>query len=160
MKIRNGFVSNSSSSSFIVEQYDKYNRKTGEWETPTAKDIKKDIVDMLTRWRNNNIKNSRKYYKKHYPEISEKELLQMIEEHKTRISNIYTDTAIKKCIKVTDRGKLSPEEYDTMTYWYPRSVIDTADYIVEDTKDNFIPETLAKKIIKKYKVNDYLLHMG
>lgn len=161
MKVRNGFVSNSSSSSFIIDSCDLYNFKTGEDYTP--EDIFYQVKKMIQKYRDNGIKNARKEaekaveeYKKWDYDTTVEEQLKSIIQHYER----FSDDAIDSYIKV---AYIKDENDDNwLDYWYAKRSLSDNNIIIMDTVDNFISEKLAKKIIKKYNVGDrdYHLHMG
>ena len=161
MKIRNGFVSNSSSSSFIVDSYNLYNHKTGEDYTP--EDIFNQVKKMIQRYRDNGIKNARKeaekevqeYKKIGYDTTIEKQLESILRRY-----NRFSDENIDEYIKVAYVKDENSDDW--LDYWYAKRSLSDDNIIIMDTVDNFISEKLAKKIIKKYNVDDrnYQLHMG
>lgn len=146
MKIRNGFVSNSSSSSFLISHYSDL----------TADDFKKEVVKMVKRWRN-------KEFKKKCDYMTEEN----IKTWHNRVQDWWSDENIEDCIYVEQKEpyleeKFSEEAQDFIKYWYSPRSIQKSSIVIYDDCDNFIPEEVCKKIVKKYKeeIVDYCTHMG
>lgn len=114
MKVRNGFVSNSSSSSFIISK---------DYDMSKVLEYAKSMV-----------------YKE------------------KPINDEYIKVATVEDLK---RSKHECTDID-IEDWY-EYVIDKfsdCDIVLYDTIDNYISESAAKKIIKKFRVDNYNLHMG
>lgn len=133
MKIRQGFVSNSSSSSFIIRNVNNnelavYNKSDKEWYVWTAQDVLDWVKSMIKR-----------EYKRQNSTISEENL--------------------NECVKL-DTVEHVKEKLD-LPYWYAGCKLVNKDaWVLYDTVDNFISYELAKKIIKKFDIGTYDLHMG
>lgn len=143
MKIRSGFVSNSSSSSFLIT--DSWDWKTGE--DYTKESIFEDVKNMLLD-----------YAKKELKKIERDKTLsdKGRESSKRYYETYYTEDGIKENVSVGTLKELK----DDVEYWYAPCTLDFVKFIITDNSDNFIPEKIAKKIIKKYNVDNYNLHMG
>ena len=134
MKIRNGFVSNSSSSSFILDynslRCSKYANKK-DYSIDYNK-IKEDIIKMIL-----------KSYKGQKLQFDEEQLYKELSEG----------------IKV---GQLV-DLYDIIKYWYAPAHISTFNNVVIYADDNVIPYKVFEKIKKKFDLTDYVNcynHMG
>lgn len=123
MKIRHGYVSNSSSSSFIISYEEK--------------------EELL-----NNVKKMMKRYKtKGMDKIEKEEYL-----------NCY-NSQLDKWLHVDTVGDIKDKL--NLPYWHRGcDIAYNDDLVIYDDVDNFIPEEVAKKIIKKYHCKSYNLHMG
>lgn len=151
MKYRSGFVSNSSSSSFIIGYL---NFKT--LECFDKDEVLEDVISMCEKYFKNKIKNAKNEVLK-YNHLEGEKLQKRIEEHKKyceyRIKNLKSDI-------VVDTIKNLKKDLE---YWYrPCDLWCDDELVIMDLYDNVIPEYIAKKIIKKYEVprDKYCLHMG
>ncbi len=138
-KFRQGFVSNSSSSSFILND-----------TFYTKEEVKKYLYKVLKNYAKKQIK----YYEERLKQEPDKQwITNYLNNYKAMLDDEYLDKHIKiETIK---------DLYQDLEYWYsPRALSEREDLVIMDDIDNFIPEEVAKKIIKKYFVYDYCLHMG
>lgn len=159
MKIRRGWVSNSSSSSFIVDLNSLISSNIDiEWGDKDAPEkILKDFRAMLKRWKTNNIKNFKKRYRNTtLYNYTEEKLQEAYEKHKEYMENRYCDAFLQQELQLV---KLTEEEKEDLSYWYPKNAL-MGDIICIQGSENYIPETIASKFIKKYDVRHYCLHMG
>lgn len=136
MKLRMGFVSNSSSSSFIIKNVNNdevaiYNKRTKEWECWTAHNILEWVKSMIKREQ-----------KRNGEEITERFLNSLENElHIDTIENV--------------KDKLN------LPYWYAGYQISyPSNWVLYDTTDNFISYEMADKIVKKFGIKTYETHMG
>ena len=133
MKIRQGFVSNSSSSSFIITNVNNnevtvYNKREKDFEVWTAQDILDWVKSMIKR------------------------------ECKRNNENI-SDASIDKWIKIDTVSNV--KEKLNLSYWYAGYQIqDDENLVLYDTVDNFISDELSDKICKKFDIKYYHPHMG
>lgn len=151
MKIRNGFVSNSSSSSFIIpkgndtEKILEYAKQ--ESEKVFLKRASDNVEYYLTKERHNFGYNRR------------------IEDAK-RALNFYEHCInhLNTNIHIATVENLMDEDFEEGFYipdWYDDyEKFDKDDIVLYDTYDNLISEEAGRKIIKKFKAKDYNLHMG
>jgi len=136
MKLRMGFVSNSSSSSFIIKNVNNdevaiYNKHTKEWECWTAHDILEWVKSMIKREQ-----------KRNGEEITERFLNSLENE-------LHIDTIENA------KDKLN------LPYWYAGYQISyPSNWVLYDTTDNFISYEMADKIVKKFGIKTYETHMG
>lgn len=158
MKIRNGFVSNSSSSSFIIEQDTGY-REDGAWgDLYTPNDVKSELIESLKKWQKSKIKNVRREVMND-KYITDKE--RFIKSQKSYYErNTYSKDETDKYLDVK-YVKDAKDDLD-LAYWYAGRVLRDNDIVIFDNIDNYIPEYACYKIIKKYNIDDnrYCLHMG
>ena len=132
MKIRQGFVSNSSSSSFIIHTYGSnhlsvYDVKTDEFTQWQPEDILKWVRSMVKR------------------------------EHK-KLNFDITQDELNDNIKLSKLSEVI-EEYD-LPFWYAGYELQYDDDLVLYVEDGYMSDVLAKKVCKKFDINSYHLHMG
>ena len=138
MKIRSGFVSNSSSSSFIIDNIDKDIKDVFIKDKDTKEYLceewtKDDIIDWITS---------------------------MIKREGKRNNEEITKEDIKENISLYNLSDEVIKEYD-LTFWYAgRELQFPEQKWLLYGEDGYISYELAKKIIKKFNVNSYHLHMG
>lgn len=152
MKYRQGFISNSSSSSFIIGNID-YKK----CERLNKDEVLKDVISMCEKYFNNKIKNAKKEVLKYNGSLKNEELKKRIEDYrnfyKYRIQTLKEDIVVDT-IKVLKKD---------LEYWYrPCDLYFDKELVIMDLYDNIIPEYVANKIIKKYEIprDKYCLHMG
>lgn len=162
MKIRQGFVSNSSSSSFIIEGTWIRHPRSGRDENITIESVKKYVYQAIRQWRNKGIRKAEKYItpEPYYKGLTKKELYDKIENEK-RYYEYRNDKALEKEISIKPFKKAKKD----LEGWYDSRVLNNMlmeAIVIQDHSDNFIPETVAKKIIKHYDISEdeYNLHMG
>lgn len=162
MKIRQGFVSNSSSSSFIIEGTWIRHPRSGRDENITIESVKKYVYQAIRQWRNKGIRKAEKYItsEPYYKGLTKKELHDKIENEK-RYYEYRNDKALEKEISIKPFKKVKKD----LEGWYDSRMLDNMlmeAIVIQDRSDNFIPETVAKKIIKHYDISEdeYNLHMG
>lgn len=162
MKVRQGFVSNSSSSSFIIEGAWIRHPRSGRDENITIESVKKYVYQAIRQWRNKGIRKAEKYItsEPYYKGLTKKELHDKIENEK-RYYEYRNDKALEKEISIKPFKKV--KKY--LEGWYDSRVLNDMSMeaiVIQDHSDNFIPETVAKKIIKHYDISEdeYNLHMG
>lgn len=149
MKIRQGFVSNSSSSSFIISsEYDKDTVLQYAKEQARYAAIERFIADA-------------KYILKdkdnHYGTWEERQLYVL--KKLVYLGDRYDDPRLCS-IDITTVGELKNKECPPFCIdeWY--SNLKDTDLVLFDYSDNFIPEEACEKIIKKFKCENYNTHMG
>lgn len=137
MKKRMGFVSNSSSSSFIIsKEYNPEEIKAFVRKNLIAKTEKK-IKEVEAKGDDNIFCNWKEY----------------IERLKEDISDENLDYNINVCTV-----KEFSDEWD-LTEWYDLDGIPEDDLVLYDNDDNVI-NWISDEIIEKYNVKEYCLHMG
>jgi hypothetical protein len=137
MKKRTGFVSNSSSSSFIIsKEYNPEEIKAFVRKNLIAKTEKK-IKEVESKGDDNVYSNWKEY----------------IEMLKEDISDENLDYNINVCTV-----KEFSDEWD-LTEWYDLTEIPEDDLVLYDNDDNVI-NWISDEIIEKYNVKEYCLHMG
>lgn len=137
MKKRMGFVSNSSSSSFIIsKEYKPEEIKAFVRKNLIAKTEKK-IKEVEAKGDDNIFCNWKEY----------------IERLKEDISDENLDYNINVCTV-----KEFSDEWD-LTEWYDLDGIPEDDLVLYDNDDNVI-NWISDEIIEKYNVKEYCLHMG
>lgn len=166
MKVRQGFVSNSSSSSFIIEGTWIRHPRSGRDENITIESVKKYVYKTMRQWRNKGVRNAEKYItsRPYYKDLTKKELHDKIE-HEKNYYEYRNDKTLDKEISIKPFKKAKKD----LEGWYDSRVLSKIDtvrgteaIVIQDHSDNFIPETVAKKIIKHYDISEdeYNLHMG
>lgn len=157
MKIRSGFVSNSSSSSFIISDNVVYVKDGGFYDEYNAEDILEAVKTEIRKYRDNQIKYA-KCYLKHY---KDKPTEGDISDYRKGIQSWYSDKNIDEEIQVLPLDKAQDIIHD-LDYWYSKRVLRHGKYIIFDKSDNFIPEKIAQKIVKCFGIpyDEYQTHMG
>lgn len=163
MKVRQGFVSNSSSSSFIIEGTWIRHPRSGRDEYITIESVKKYVYKIMRQWRNKGIRNAEKYItsRPYYKNLTKKELHDKIE-HEKSYYEYRNDKTLDKEISIKPFKKAKKD----LEGWYDSRVLDDFwernQIVIQDYSDNFIPEKVAKQIIKHYDISEdrYNLHMG
>lgn len=153
MKIRNGFISNSSSSSFIISK--EYNKE----------DIMKYVKEQTLKGAVQYLLNDIKYTltSKDYTSYTMEERVESCKRDLDRFLRNYSEKEFNqiKISKVKEMFRSNNEDADfDISEWYENLKADNDDWIVYDEYDNFIPDNAGKKIIEKFKCIDYNLHMG
>lgn len=157
MKIRSSFVSNSSSSSFIVSNnvvYDNVDKTYYEYD---AEDILETVKDEVRKYRDNQIKYAKRYLKHYKDEPTAGE----ISDYRKGVQAQYSDENIDEEIHVLPPDK-AQDIIGDLDYWYSKRVLRHGRYIIFDKSDNFIPEKVARKIVKIFGIpyDEYQTHMG
>lgn len=129
MKIRNGFISNSSSSSYILSQ---------DIDIDEVKEFCKKEIIIETQ------KSIEKAEKTHFPD-NWKEYIQMLK----------NDMLPKNLERNINIEKVKDIEWD-LSEWF--SNLDPEDYVLYDEDDNYL-NWISKEITSKYNVKQYVLHM-
>lgn len=157
MKIRSGFVSNSSSSSFIISDNLVYIKDGGFYDEYNAEDILEAVKTEIRKYRDNKIKYAKRYLKHYKDEPTESD----ISDYRKGIQSWYSDKNIDEEIQVLPLNKAQDIIHD-LDYWYSKRVLQHGKYIIFDKSDNFIPEKIAQKIVKCFGIpyDEYQTHMG
>lgn len=130
MKIRKGFISNSSSSSFIL-----------------PKDI--DISEVKEFCKNTLIKETEKVIKK----VEKTHLPSNWEEYNARLKEDIKPENLERNINIK---KVKDIDWD-LSEWYKE--LDPEDYVLYDEDDNYL-NWIDSQLIRKYHIERYVLHMG
>lgn len=140
-KVRNGFVSNSSSSSFLVHSA----------ELSSIEYIKEFVFDEM-----------KKYFKEQieYLQKDIQELGNGINNWRSNLLNYYIEMLKDENLDKNLFFGTTEEYMSDIINWYKIHDINEAEYVIMDIYDNFIPDEVAKKIIDKFYIRDYNLHMG
>ena len=137
MKIRTGFVSNSSSSSFIINWTNLYGMsKFMSGDKIDKQKLKKWVINLIL-----------KYAKKNPPDKN------------SGWDKIWTEKGLEKYIKVDTVFSLHKE----LEYWYAPCFLNDTDIVIYGTIDNVIPYEVCKKIMKKFYLEEFAscnLHQG
>lgn len=157
MKIRSGFVSNSSSSSFIISDNVVYNEVYNVYDEVDAEDILNAVKYEIRKYRDNKIKYAKRYLKHYKDEPTEGE----ISDYRKGVQVRYSDKNIDEEIQVLPLDK-AQDIVNDLDYWYSKRVLQRGKYIIFDKSDNFIPEKIAQKIVKTFGIpyDEYQTHMG
>ena len=157
MKIRNGFVSNSSSSSFIISgEYDAEKILKFAKEQSYKSEIK-SVVDYTL------FDGYSKYNKKSRPIV---ERIEHAKKSLDRIACEYNEKELDENIKITTVGEMKRSNNSNSDFdiedWYGNTISNFADtdLVLYDSYDNYIPYDAGEKIIKKFNPIDYNTHMG
>lgn len=130
MKIRKGFISNSSSSSFIL-----------------PRDI--DINEVKEFCKNTLIKETEKVIKK----VEKTHLPSNWEEYNARLKEDIKPENLERNINIK---KVKDIDWD-LSEWF--SNLDPEDYVLYDEDDNYL-NWIDSQLIRKYHIERYVLHMG
>ena len=157
MKVRSGFVSNSSSSSFIISDNLVYVKDGGFYDEYNAEDILEAVKTEIRKYRDNKIKYAKRYLKHYKDEPTEGD----ISDYRKGIQSWYSDKNIDEEIQVLPLDKAQDIIHD-LDYWYSKRVLQHGKYIIFDKSDNFIPGKIAQKIVKCFDIpyDEYQTHMG
>lgn len=157
MKIRSSFVSNSSSSSFIISDNLVYNKVYNAYDELDAEDILNAVKYEIRKYRDNKTKYAKRYLKHYKDEPTEGD----ISDYRKGIMTRYSDKNIDEEIQVLPLDKAQDVIRD-LDYWYSKRVLQHGKYIIFDKSDNFIPEKIAQKIVKYFGIpyDEYQTHMG
>lgn len=135
MKIRNSFVSNSSSSSFIIPN---------KYSIQEIKDFVKDALIKVT--------------KKQIEKVEKEKFYSNWEEYIERLKEDMKPETLDYNINVTTVKEYLDNEWD-LSEWYNMEEIQEDDLILYDVDDNFI-NWVEEEIRNKFEVTQYCLHMG
>lgn len=130
MKIRKGFISNSSSSSFIL-----------------PKGI--DINEVKEFCKNTLIKETEKVIKK----VEKTHLPSNWEEYSARLREDIRPENLERNINIK---KVKDIDWD-LSEWYRE--LNPEDYVLFDEDDNYL-NWINEQLIRKYHIERYVLHMG
>lgn len=132
MKIRNGFVSNSSSSSFIISnKYDK-------------EEVIKFVKKVLIRTTEKKIE-----------EVNKERIFSNWEEYIENLRQDITDEILNQEINV---DFVKDIDWD-LSEWHDMSEINENDLVLYDNSDNYI-NWITEEILDKFDVKSYCTHMG
>ena len=161
MKLRTGFVSNSSSSSFIISNNLVYNNVYNTYDELDAEDILNAVKYEIRKYRDNKIKYAKRYLKHYLKHYKDEPTEGDINDYRKGIMTRYSDKNIDEEIQVLTLDKAQDVIRD-LDYWYSKRVLQHGKYIILDKSDNFIPEKIAQKIIKCFGIpyDEYQTHMG
>lgn len=161
MKIRQGFVSNSSSSSFIISDNLVYNKVDNTYDELDAEDILDAVKYEIRKYRDNKIKYAKRYLKRYSSCFKNDPTASDIGVYRKGIQSWYSDKNIDEEIQVLPLDKAQDIIRD-LDYWYSKRVLQHGKYIIFDKSDNFIPEKIARKIVKTFGIpyDEYQTHMG
>lgn len=156
MKIRNGFVSNSSSSSFIITNDHVYNEKSKEWKVFRMQDFLDDVKNECRKYKENQVK----YAKRAVQMWNKNPSKEQVQQHRDYMLDKFSEENLDKFIKIFPMHMA--KDYLDMDYWYSGSAQSCGLYVVCDTTDNYIPEKVLYKLFKKYNIPEYryCTHMG
>lgn len=156
MKIRIGFVSNSSSSSFIITNDHVYNEKSKDWKVFRMQDFLDDVKNECRKYKENQVK----YAKRAVQRWNKNPSKEQVQQHRDYMLDKFSEENLDKFIKIFPMHMA--KDYLDMDYWYSGSAQNCGLYVVCDTTDNYIPEKVLYKLFKKYNIPEYryCTHMG
>ena len=146
MKIRNGFISNSSSSSFIIAQNGRY----------TPENVKERVVEVLKQIQKSRIKNIRREAQ---DAPNTEEYVKMLKNYYNR--NTYAADEVNKWLTVQYIKVAKVEHEVDLNYWFAGKDLEDDNIIVYDNCSNYIPSYAVKRIVKEFGIADscYQVHM-